>query len=244
MRENLIYYSALGIKRILSFEPLFSMNDFQKSVHRRDPAPYEEIRISEIEKDKKGKEEFYKGLPTSEAKPLVLGSLVSCFKKIFNIFFSKGKSPLLFFDQQQMAEDVAAFKKLLEILSRDDQSHNPEYTQQLSGLWHNLLDDCNSILASSESAPGNLAKLKIFIDEMQHYPPHEDHTLGYYFTEYAGKEWIPFPFMEILQQLHEEAVQTPQKATLIKWLENLTDILATSGYKNPNTSINLPDDPS
>lgn len=208
------------------------MNDFQKFVHRRDPAPYEEIRVNPIEKDKKGKEEPYKGLPTSAAKPLVLGSLVSYFKKFLNLFFGKGKSPLLFFDQQQMLEDVAAFKKLLQILSQDDQSHNPEFTQQLSELWHNLLDDCNSILANSESAPSNLVKLKVFIDEMYHFPPGEDHTLGYYFTEYAGKDWIPFPFMEILQHLHEECTDSPQKAVLIRWLDNLTDILSASGYKD------------
>ncbi|MBS0653543.1 MAG: hypothetical protein JSR39_08500 [Verrucomicrobia bacterium] len=220
------------------------MNDFQKFVHRRDPAPYEEIRISPIEKDKKGKEEPYKGLPPSTAKPLVFGSLVSYFKRFLNMFFGKGRSPLLFFDQRQMLEDVAAFKKLLQILSEDDQSHNPEYTQQLSELWHNLLDDCNSILATSEAAPGNLIKLKVFVDEMYHFPPDEDHTLGYYFTEYAGKDWIPFPFMEILQHLHEECGDAPQKATLVKWVETLTDILASAGYKEPTDTIKLPGDPT
>lgn len=220
------------------------MNDFQKFVHRRDPAPYEEIRINPIEKDKKGKEEPYKGLPPSTAKPLVFGSLVSYFKKFLNIFFGKDRSPLLFFDQHQMLEDVAAFKKLLQILSQNDESHIPEYTQQLSGLWHNLLDDCNSILATSAAAPSNLVKLKAFVDEMYHYPLEEDHTLGYYFTEYAGKDWIPFPFMKILQHLHEECTDSPQTATLIKWLDTLTDILASGDYKEPTDSINLPDDPN
>ncbi len=207
------------------------MNDFQKSVHRRDPAPYEEIRISEIEKDKKGKEDQYKELPSPSTKPMVFGSVVSYFKKFLNTFFQKGASQLLFFDQQQMLEDVISFKKLLQILREDDQSHNPEYTRQLSELWHNLLDDCNSILASSTNAPNSLTKLKVFIDEMYHFPPGVDHTLGYYFTEYAGKDWIPFPFMEILQNLHEECETQPQKATLAKWLDSLTDILASAGHK-------------
>ncbi len=215
------------------------MNDFQKFVHRRDPAPYEEIRVSPIEKDKKGKEETYVGLPPLTTKPLVFGSLVSFLKRFLKIFFSKDRSPLLFFDQHQMLEDVAAFKKLLQILSQDDQSHSPEYTQQLSGLWHNLLDDCNSVLATSDPSPSNLSKLKLFIDEMYHYPPDEDHTLGYYFTEYAGKSWIPFPFMEILQHLHEECTNSPQKATLINWLDSLTDILASADYKEPPDSIDL-----
>lgn len=208
------------------------MNDFQKSVHRRDPAPYEEIRISEIEKDKKGKEEQFKELPSS-SKPMVFGSLVSYFKKFLNTFFQKGASQLLFFDQQQMLEDVIAFKKLLQILMEDDQSHNPEFTQQLSELWHNLLDDCNSILASASNAPDSHTKLKVFIEELHHYPSGADHTLGYYFTEYAGKDWIPFPFMEILQDLHEEHALHPQKSILAKWTEALADILASAGYKEP-----------
>ncbi len=217
------------------------MNDFQKSVHRRDPAPYEEIRISEIEKDKKEKAPPYTGLPASESKPLIFGSLIACFKKIFNSFFPKGKSSLLFFDLQQTLEDVAALKKQLQVLSETDQSHNPEYTQQLAELWHNLLDDCNSILTARENQPDNLLNLKIFIDEINHYPSGQDHSLGYYFTKYAGKDWIPFPFMEMLQNLHEECALKPQKATLIKWINSLSDILADTGGKTPNHSVDLPD---
>ena len=207
------------------------MNDFQKHVHRRESTPYEEIKISPIEKDKKGKEEGYKGLPAASPKPLIFGSLVSYFKKFLTLFFGEEKSASLFFDQQQMLEDVAAFRKLLQILSQDDQSHNPEFTQQLSELWHHLMEDCDSVLASSKSAPNYLVLLKAFMQEMHHYPPNEDHSLGYYFTEYAGKDWIPFPFMEILEGLHREYAQFPESATLSRWLDMLAKILAVSEYK-------------
>jgi hypothetical protein len=209
------------------------MNDFQKSIHRRESSSYEQIRVSEIEKDKKGKEDPYKGLPTSPSKPLAFAIMVSAFKKFFSFFNFKGKGKWLFFDQGQMVEDIVAFRKLLYILSQEDQSHNPEYTQHLSELWHNLLDDCNSLLASTPQASDHLSKLKNFINEMHHYPPGEDHTLGYYFTEYAGKDWIPFPFMEMLQVLHEEAQAKQQTATLTYWITELTDVLSSSGYTEP-----------
>jgi hypothetical protein len=207
------------------------MNDFQKNVHRKEPTPYEDIRITPIEKDKKGKEEGYKELPPTSAKPLVFGSLVTFFKKFLSVFFGKEKPASSLLDQQQMLEDVAAFRKLLQILSKEDQSHNPEFTQQLSELWHHLVDDYSLLTASSHSIPSYLSKLMTFINEVHHFPPDEDHSLGYYFTEYAGKDWIPFPFMEILEGLYREYIQSPQTSTLSRWLSELTDVLASSGYQ-------------
>jgi len=209
------------------------MNDFQKFVQRRDPAPYEEIRVNPIEKNKKDKEEPYKGFPISGNKSLLFSSVISCFKKLLGFFFGKSKSLPSYSNEQQLLKDVAAFKRLLEMLTQNDQSHNPEYTQELSRLWHNLIDDCNFILANSTAKSDNLINLKIFIDEVHRYPPDEDHTLGYYFTEYAGRDWIPFPFMEILQHLYKESHESPQKATLVKWLDTLAHVLSNAGYKNP-----------
>lgn len=194
-------------------------SDFNKFVNPREPSPYEKIVVSPIEKDKKEKQEPYTGL--KETAPQVFATLLSYFKKILSTLSFKGKEGLIFLDEQHLLEHVKAFRKLLMILSTEDQSHNPNYTQQLSTLWHNLLDDCNSLSAASAT----LDKIRFFITQIQNYPPGADHSLGYYFTEYAGKEWIPFPFMGLLQHLHDQHKSDPEHSSLNNWIALLTDIL-------------------
>ncbi len=202
------------------------MGDFDKPVNRNEPAPYEKIIVNPIEKDKKTKEEF-DTKPKTPFKSQSFATLFSYLKKILSTLSFKGKGPVAILSQQQLIDDVIAFRKLLHILSIEDQSHNPEFTQQLSELWHNLIDDCNSLSHPREYSRELIAKVKFFIAQVEHFPPNADHTLGYYFAEFAGKDWIPFPFMELLQQLHTEYGAHPFESVLHHWLALLDDILAT-----------------
>ncbi|MBS0603728.1 MAG: hypothetical protein JSS60_01685 [Verrucomicrobia bacterium] len=207
------------------------MGDLDKNIHRKEsPTPYEKIIVNPIEGDKKEKEEGYTGLGNS-TRSQVFATLVSYFKKMLTAFAFRGRGLSFSGDQQHLLENVLAFRQLLIILSGDDQSHNPDFTQQLSELWHNLLDDCNS-LASSPHAPVEIVnKVKFFISQVQNFPPGADHTLGFYFDEYAGKDWIPFPFMELLQGLHEEYNASPVISVLYNWTALLNDILNSAGVK-------------
>jgi hypothetical protein len=201
------------------------MGDLDKNIRRKeDPSPYEKIIVNPIEKDRREKEESYTGLKNS-TRFQALATLVAYFKKILTTFASKGKGQIYVYDQQHLIDDVLAFRQLLIVLARDDQSHNPDFTQQLSELWHNLLDDCNS-LSISQAAPSEIVdKVNFFLLQLKNFPPGADHTLGYYFSEYAGKDWIPFPFMELLQSLHEEYNASPPISVLQNWSSLLNAIL-------------------
>lgn len=205
------------------------MGNFDKNIYRReDPSPYEKIIVNPIEKDKREREEGYSSLRKS-TRTQVSATLVSYFKKIISTLDSKSKGQLYHYDQQHLLANVLAFKQLLVILSGDDQSHNPVFTQQLAELWHNLLEDCNS-LSFSQEAPAEIAtRLKFFISQIQNFPHDADHSLGYYFTEYAGKDWIPFPFMDLLQSLHEEYNASPMISVLQNWISLLSEILLSAG---------------
>jgi hypothetical protein len=201
------------------------MNDYRKTIQPDDPSPYDPIKVNPIEHDKKEREEKFQDLPKSPSKPMGFAIMTTLIKQFINFFTSKEKGKLLFIDQHQMIEDIASFKKLLQILSQDDQSHNPEFVQQLSELWHNLEEDCNSILSYSREAPKYFTGLKKFLNSLQTFPPKEDHTLGYYLKESVGKEWIPFPFMNMLQALHKESLEDPERCTLAQWISVLDTIL-------------------
>jgi len=206
------------------------MGDLDKNIYRKgEPSPYEKIIVNPTEKDKKEKEPYvgYKAATPSQA----FATLLAYFKKLLSAFSSKGKGQPLIFGLQSILDNIIAFRQLLNILATDDQSHNPDFTQQLSELWHNLLDDCNSVSLPPETDSEILTKVKFFISQVQNFPAGADHPLGYYFTEYAGKDWIPFPFMELLQQLHVEYQANSSHSTLNNWLSLLNDILTTSGIK-------------
>jgi len=203
------------------------MSDFQKFINRKDHDPYENIRISRVENDKKRPEDPYTELPPPATRPLVFASLVSVLKKIFTTLFNKGHSHELLFNPEQLLESVATFKTLIEILIEEDQSHNLAFTHQLSQVWHKLQDDCNSILAYSEQAPSYALKTKHFLNALSLYPESEEHSFGFYLTHFAGEDWTPFPFLEMLEHLHQECQTSPENATLVEWLIDLTEILSS-----------------
>ena len=114
----------------------------------------------------------------------------------------------------------------LSILTQRDESYNPIFTQQLTELWHKLMDDCNSIPSLLGNSSETLKDIKSFIAHLSSYPLGADHSLNYYFNAYAGKDWIPFPFMQILYDLHQEHQIDPTTSHLTQWLSHIDAILS------------------
>jgi hypothetical protein len=208
------------------------MGDLDKNIHRKEkPSPYEEISVNPIEKDKQGKEGGYASLKNA-TRTQILATLVSCFKKLFSAFPSKIKLSL--HSQQNLLKNILSFRQLLITLSKEDQSHNPHFTEQLTTAWHALTEDCHSLSHVREGPSEILEKLNALISNIQHFPPGADHSLGYYFNEYAGSQWIPFPFMELLQDLHNEYTASPVISVLQHWIFLLNDILPTEKTGPPS----------
>jgi hypothetical protein len=200
------------------------MGDYEKKIHPHDNDPYEHVAIPPVERDKKGKEEFSKILQ-EPSKPQVFATLASFFKKIISFFILRDKEESLLSDLPLLIEHLTAFRAQLQILAQRDESYNPEFTKQLTELWHNLVDDCNSISSAGGSSTKVLIDIKNFINRIEDYPKDADHTLGYYFDAYAGTEWTPFPFMDMLKELHEQHQKKPSHSQLAEWLALLQDIL-------------------
>jgi hypothetical protein len=67
--------------------------------------------------------------------------------------------------------------------------------------------------------------MRTFVKELQHYPAHHEHSLGYYLTEYAGQKWLPFPYMEMLLKLHVLHKKDPQEGPLSLWSKALEEMI-------------------
>ncbi len=115
-------------------------------------------------------------------------------------------------------------KQLLQTLMKNDSSQDNLFAEALSKNWHLIID--HAVDASYiKPSPHYLTELKKFINTIHSYPENDDHTLGYYLTEYAGESWLPFPFIHILYALHENALLTPSKSTLSTWIKEIDNII-------------------
>lgn len=198
------------------------MGNYDKNIHSRDHDPYENIRIPPTDKDKKKRDEH--ALQDS-AKSKIFATLATYFKKIASLFTSKERETPAHLSQPQLLKNLIAFRVELEILAKQDQSHQPAFTEKLTQLWHKLSDDCNCIWDTQDFSSSFKSALKFLLSQISEYPLGADHTLGYYFNASAGREWIPFPFMELLSALHQEYQQNPQASHLTTWLLLIDAIL-------------------
>lgn len=202
------------------------MNDFQKPIDNRE-VPKDWIITHGMEKDKKEKREFSKETDQNAFKALVFASLTAYLKKTFSFCSSRNLAKSSQLDEQQLIQNLIAFKKMLLILREKEMSPSPEFFQQLSALWHILNEDCNQAVSLEKKRTEELVKIKFFIERINTFPLNEEHSLGFYLTHYAGMEWLPFPFMEMLRQLHVEYQQNPQESHLHEWISRLNEIIAS-----------------
>jgi hypothetical protein len=208
------------------------MNDFQKPIDRKNHPSIEQPQaIPPIEKDKQEKdEELGEKWKETTGRPFVFATMFSYLKKLISSFTGKGKSVFMF-DQQKFIDDLLSFRNLLILLCNEDHSHDPHFLEQMSELWHILMHDCNPIDPVERKNLAIPDKLNIFINTIASFPPGEDHSLGYYLSEHAGSEWIPFPFMNLLQKLHEEHQIQAEQSILSSWLILLNSILEEMNVK-------------
>ena len=199
------------------------MTDINKPIQPIQPSDDGWKRVQRIEGYKqKGNQE-----PPQEKSPNA--HMFALFASVFNKLFSytKKKSPQ-FANKTAIAKDLSAFQAALQTLTNTDHSHDPSFTLMLVRLWHTLEQDCNELTAALGANHPIATKFNFLLDEINRYPPWEEHSLGFYLTKRAGETWLPIPFMEILLTLHLSAKNSPLQNPLESWshlINELTDTL-------------------
>lgn len=149
-----------------------------------------EIRSERANKDRSQKEEEL-NLPSGAFPMLVLSYLVA------STLLDSIRSTESLKTPQKIIDSLKDFIKTLHQLQEEDLSADWRYCEKLSKSWQ---DVCSSI----EEAAIPTGGLNEMIEAINHYPEKGDHSLGYYLSLSTGENWIPFPFMEILRNLHEK----------------------------------------
>lgn len=194
------------------------MADIEKG--RIDKPRDEGVESSRVEADKKEKTPYVQ-LSNSSAKRILAATLVNTLKNLFNAFSPVGEEKSLanrIIDQQTILETLSKFKKLLSNLGEEDLSQNALFAQSLSEQWLKIKEDFNKIQIIERKGSNKVASFRRVIDAINHYPQHVDHSFGYYLLEQAGRDWLPFPFIEILLTLHLEYQKKRETSSLRHWI--------------------------
>lgn len=192
------------------------MSDIQKG--RLDRPRDEGVIVPPIQGDKKGKQP-YTQIPENQGKRILFASFFSALKKAFDsLVQDEGSLGGRVIEKQTSLETILAFKSLMEELASKDLSQDADFALHLSELWHKMQEDFSSLQILERKNPEKVTAYRLFLETINRYPRDADHTLGFYLFEQAGKNWLPFPFIEMLATLHGE------QKTLNHWIDKLKQL--------------------
>lgn len=190
-------------------------------VDRIDRHRDEGVYIEKIGKDKKDQEKF-QDLTPDQDKKILRATFFSYLKKMFDTFSPSKNLTGKVVDYQTVFNHLEEWKKLLKKLRQEDLSRSAPFAISLSDTWCELLEDFDQVEILERKNLQNVSSFRTLMDTMKNYPPDSEHRLGYYLVQHAGKDWIPFPFIEILEKLHKDHIEKGAKSTLSNW-ENRVD---------------------
>lgn len=188
-----------------------------------DHADPKKIQVPPVFPDKDQPQEiWFKNRKLRSEKIVELQFFLLLHKKIDDLLEST-KNKFIVSDKD-LGQILEQFKSLFQNLMMTDISQDYRYAEALSNNWHTLLEIIE-LLENAKLPHPCLGSLQLFVKKLFNYPQKRDHTMGYYLTEHTGEKWIPFPFMDILSKLHEDALIKKTKSTLHDWVLTLSKIL-------------------
>ncbi len=203
------------------------MDEFNKPIIPPGRIDQERVYMPPVEKIKEEHQEEEKRLAEEKKnKSIVYATVLFSIKKLINIF-TPGKSNDSSASEIKIISVLKRMKIILEKLKMKDLSRQIPYSQEFSELWNQLSEYQQLVISSKQRNFLNMASINKLIESIKNYPPLEDHSLGYYLTEHAGEDWLPFPFMELIKKLHEEYQNQGKQSHLHQWTSLIEDVIET-----------------
>jgi hypothetical protein len=182
------------------------------------------MRVLKIDGDPKNREHLF--LSSSSLKNKELTKYI--FYSILIEKIEKFSTPFeKIFSEKEILETLKEIKILFTNLEEENLSENLKFAEELSLKWRKILDFvAHNLKTKHEEKTSTSLKdnLKNLVKEIHSYPEGKDHTLGIYLTENLGQNWLPFPFMQILYKLHEEAILDSKSSKLSLWIKKIEEI--------------------
>ncbi len=164
--------------------------------------------------------------PSNPHAPLTKVAALIAFvnENLYDVFqLAEDSNHLLLLDPS--LEMLDKMRNLILMLMVHDHSRNTDYAKGLSQTWHQVIE---------YFTPSNLGRIesieirqliKNFITSFKTFPKKTDHPLGHYLQKYAGENWLPFPFIAILKNLHEDHALHGENSQLNTWFVQISDLI-------------------
>ncbi len=201
------------------------MTFFPEPIRPSEGRQEDEYRVNPIEADKQGKESYAIEQEERKKRVTLYGAFLVFFNNLIDRFDTEADGSVRAMTEDELTGNVKRFKNLLEILRDADQSESRNFYRQFSEAWIRLLQGVQVLSHTKRKGSIDSKKLSILMTDIDHYPPNEEHKLGYYLSEYAGERWLPLPFRDILKRLYADQAVNQQNSILSKWIELIEDIL-------------------
>ena len=180
--------------------------------------PYERYKKYRIEGGENGGGKNFGG-DEPPKKPLPPGSFfLILLHKILDYFLSLGSNKR----EKEVLDDLMQLRDAFELMKGEDRSQDIAFLNRLSKIWHNALEHSLKFRRTNALS----IAFRSFVQKIQNYPEGQEHTLGYYLTEYTGEKWLPFPYMELIQRIHEDHVKEPNESALSQWIQELDELIS------------------
>ena len=121
-----------------------------------------------------------------------------------------------------LKKELQTIKASFEALKVKDLSQDTNFLNYLAFTWLKFFKDFDFYPIKEKEIT---TLIKNFINEINSFPKENEFSLGYYLSEFAGYKWIPFPYMEILQNLHFEYQKNKENSQLEKWVNILQEAI-------------------
>lgn len=157
-----------------------------------------------------------------ENTPLI-GFLLLMFRKMFDYLIDREERGLSKTEEKNLIAHLKGFQGQLKKLMEEDHSQDIPFLEDFSKHWQEILE--LSILFKKLYRSAKI--IKQFIRKIASYPEGKEYTLAYYLSEYAGEKWIPFPYLEMIKELHLKHQKNPSLSPLTEWAELLQQAVAS-----------------
>ena len=184
-----------------------------------------EYRANPIEADRHAREKFVLEEEAKKKREGLYGAFLvflgESIKDLGSGFVSQEKTH----SRNTFEENMKELQTLLQSIQSRDQSKSSQFRQQFSKIWVLLLQDSQVLVHTKRVGEGKLRKISTLLGLIAQYPVAEEHQLGYYLSHYSGEDWLPIPFRDILQRLHNNHVELGMGSVLSRWVELIEDLL-------------------
>jgi len=193
------------------------MSDYRSE--RVDRPRDEGLFPARIQEDKKEKQKFT-DVPQQDSK-MFTATFFHCLKNLFDMFSPSRQLAGKVIDKQAATDNLKQFKQLLKHLTTKDMSSSTDFATELSELWKDLLENFDNIEILERRSLTEVAAFRETMNTIKNYPPDSEYRFGYYLLEQAGKDWLPFPFIEMLKKLYSDHQVDSKRSTLTHWIRKI-----------------------